>query len=125
MDNIKVVAPIFIAKTRSFWLGILPSALTLIDVVAGSVSSGSSEPIASGIAAITKPLLGITADQVHAFMLAVAPVCALIVAHQRGGVTRPYTISPSKERQVLEAIQDGKRAFEAGKTFGAKLMGRR
>ena len=46
MNSIKTIAPILITKTRSFWLGILPASLTLVDVIAGSVSNGSSEPIA-------------------------------------------------------------------------------
>ena len=58
------------------------AALTLIDVIVGSVSDGTSEPIAGAVAAITGPLLGITSEQVHGFMLAIAPICALIVAQQ-------------------------------------------
>lgn len=51
MDSIKTIAPIFIGRTRSFWLGIVPAILTLIDVIAGSVSDGTAEPIATGLAA--------------------------------------------------------------------------
>lgn len=93
----KDIKPIFIAKTRSFWLGIVPAALTLIDVIAGAATDGSAEPIAGAVAALIGPFTGTTAEQVHSFMLAVAPICALIVAHQRGGVSRPYAATPARE----------------------------
>ena len=121
MADIKTVAPIFIAKTRSFWLGIVPAALTLIDVIAGAASDGSAEPIAGALAAIIGPLTGITAESIHSFMLAVAPLCALIVAHQRSGLSRPYTASPAKEQAVLRAIEDGRSAFDAGRSIGERL----
>ncbi|WP_411839389.1 hypothetical protein [Paracoccus sp. ME4] len=122
MDSIKTIAPIFIGRTRSFWLGIVPAILTLIDVIAGSVSDGTAEPIATGLAAILGPLTGATAEGIHGFMLAVAPICALIVAHQRGGLARPYTTSPAKERELVRTIEDGKSAFEAGNAFGERLL---
>lgn len=117
----KTIAPIFIARTRSFWLGIVPAALTLVDVLAGAATDGTVEPIAGALAAILGPFTGLTAEQIRAFMLAVAPLCALIVAHQRGGLARPYTSSPAKEKAVVEAIQDGAAIFEAGKALGKQL----
>ncbi|OJH46182.1 hypothetical protein [Paracoccus sp. SM22M-07] len=122
MNSIKTIAPILITKTRSFWLGIVPAVLTLIDIIVGAVSDGTAEPIAASIAAIFGPVFGVTAAEVHAFMLAVAPLCALIVAHQRSGLARPYTTSPSKERDLVRTIEDGKSAFEAGKAFGERLL---
>ena len=121
MNSIKTIAPILITRTRSFWLGILPAGLTLVDIIASAVSDGTAEPIAGAIAAIFGPVFGITATEVHTFMLAVAPLCALIVAHQRSGLARPYTTSPSKERDLVKTIEDGKSAFEAGKAFGERL----
>lgn len=123
MDSIKTIAPILIARTRSFWLGIVPATLTLIDVIARTVSDGSAEPIAGALAAILGPIFGATAEGIHGFMLAVAPLCALVVAHQRSGLARPYTTSPSKERDLVRAIEDGKSAFEAGKAFAERLRG--
>ena len=122
MNSIKTIAPILITRTRSFWLGIVPAGLILVDITAGAVSDGTAEPIAQANAAIAGPVLGITAAEVHAFMLAVAPLCALIVAHQRSGLARPYTTSPSKERNLVQTIEDGKSAFEAGKAFGERLL---
>lgn len=54
-------------------------------------------------------------------MLAVAPICALIVAHQRGGLAGPYTSSPAKEKAITQAVVDGKAAFDAGKAIGKAL----
>ena len=62
----------------------MPAILTLIDVIAGSVSDG-------------------TAEDIHGVMLAVAPICALIMANQRGGLARPYTTSPSKEHELVRS----------------------
>lgn len=70
MNSIKTIAPILITRTRSFWLGILLAGLTLVDIIASAVSDGTAEPIA----AIVGPVFGITATEVHAFMLAVAPL---------------------------------------------------
>ncbi|MEO1950024.1 hypothetical protein [Thioclava sp.] len=122
MESIKTITPILITKTRSFWFGIMPAGLTLVDIIAGAASDGTAEPIAGAIAAIVGPVFGTTAAEVHAFMLAIAPLCALIVAHQRSGLARPYTTSPSKERDLVRTIEDGKSAFEAGKAFGEHLL---
>ena len=122
MNSIKTIAPILITRTRSFWLGIVPAGLILVDITAGAVSDGTAEPIAKANAAIAGPVLGITAAEVHAFMLAVAPLCALIVAHQRSGLARPYTTSPSKERDLVRTIDDGKSVFEACQAFGERLL---
>nr|WP_111300390.1 hypothetical protein [Paracoccus saliphilus] len=90
-ESIKTVAPILITRTRSFWFGILPAVLTGIDVLARSVTDGTSEPIAGAIALVLSPITGLTAEDVHSFMVAIAPIFALIVAQQRGGLSRPYT----------------------------------
>ena len=124
-ESIKTVAPIFIGKTRSFWLGILPASLTLIDIVAGSVTDGTAEPIAGALAVILGPFTGLSAEDVHRFMVTVAPLCALIVAQQRSGLGRPYTTSPAKERAIIRVIEDGKSEFEAGRAFGDRLKARK
>ena len=51
MTQIEKIAPVFIAKTKSFWLGIVPAALTLVDVLAGAATDGSAEPIAGAVLA--------------------------------------------------------------------------
>lgn len=67
----------------------------------------------------------VTGDDIALFMKTIAPVYALIVAHQRSGLTRPYTASLSKEQEIVRVIEDGNTAFEVGKAFGDRLKARR
>jgi hypothetical protein len=97
MDGMRTISPILITKTRGFWFGIVPAGLTLVDVIARTASDGSAEPIAGEIAAILDPIFGISAESIHSFMLAVAPLCALIVPHQPRGLARPCTISAGRK----------------------------
>lgn len=96
--------------------------MTLIDVIACSISDDTVEPMATGLAAILCSLTGITAKDIHGVMPVVAPICGLIVAHQCGGLARPYTTNPSTERELVRIIEDGKSAFKAGKAFGERLL---
>lgn len=82
--------PIFIAWTRSFWLGILPALLVLLDLLIQISAAETLGPIAGLIAYIT----GWSADAIQEAMRGVAAVAALIVAHQRRGSNRPYTSDP-------------------------------
>ncbi|MFC3169199.1 hypothetical protein [Paracoccus fontiphilus] len=116
---IKTIAPIFILKTRSFWLGILPLLLTGIDsLLSGVAAGGDGGPLVHLVAQI----LGYDPAAIRSFLLAITPVWGLILAQQRGGfaggIPRPYTMNPAKERQIIEAIENGKTAFEAGKKIG-------
>ncbi|MFT4015035.1 MAG: hypothetical protein QM682_16930 [Paracoccus sp. (in: a-proteobacteria)] len=118
MEPIKTIAPIFIGKTRSFWLGILPLLLTLANSVLASVSAGGD---GGPVAALIARLFGWEPEIVKGWLLLIAPVWGLIIAQQRAGLTRPYTIDPTKKRQIAEVVEDGKSAFEAGKMIGAAL----
>lgn len=120
---VKTIVPIFIAKTRSFWLGIVPAALTLIDVMFQVFTTEGNEPVAAAIAAILGPVTSWTPDQIASFMKGMAPLYAFIIAQQRGGLSRPYTIDLTKEMRVIEAVEDGKSAFEAGKRIGEAIKG--
>lgn len=118
----KIITPVFIAKTRSFWLGIVPAVLTLIDVAFQVFTEAGQEPVAAAISAILHPLTGWTPDQISATMRTMAPLYALIVAHQRRGLSRPYTANPATEAAVERAVEDGKSAFEAGKAIGKAIV---
>lgn len=118
MDGIKTIAPIFIGKTRSFWLGILPLVLTLANSVLASISAGGD---GGPVAALIARLFGWEPEIVKGWLLLIAPVWGLIIAQQRAGLTRPYTIDPAKERQITEVVEDGKSAFDAGKAIGKTL----
>ena len=119
MDGIKTIAPIFIGKTRSFWLGILPLVLTLANSILASISAGGD---GGPVAALIARLFGWEPEIVKGWLLLIAPVWGLIIAQQRAGLTRPYTLDPAKERQITEVVEDGKSAFEAGKMIGETLQ---
>ncbi|MGA0617710.1 hypothetical protein [Paracoccus sp. KR1-242] len=125
MDSIKTIVPIFIGKTRSFWLGILPATLTLIDVIVRAFTEAGNEPIAAALSTLLGALCGWTPEQIHSFMIALAPIYALIVAQQRaglgGGIPRPYTLNPAKEGQIAQAVEDGRSAIDAGVKIGEAI----
>lgn len=120
MDDIKTITPIAFWKTRSFWLGWFPAALTLLDSALQLIDTPAAVPVANALAMILSAFgADMTGDDIAVFMKTIAPVYALIVAQQRGGLTRPYTASPSKEREIIRVIEDGKSAFEAGNVLGS------
>lgn len=121
MEHFKTVAPILITKTRSFWLGIVPASLTLFDMVMNAYLLPGNEPVAAFISAVLGAITDWTPEQIHDTMLALSPIYALLIAQQRAGLSRPYTIDPLKERAVTEAVENGKTAFEIGKRVGEAL----
>lgn len=121
MEPIKTIAPVFIGWTRSFWLGIVPAGLTLFDVLMAAFTQPGNEPVAAFLSSVLGQITGWTPDQIHDAMKAAAPIYALIVAQQRAGLTRPYTLDPAKEKAVVQAVEDGKSAFELGKQVGEAL----
>lgn len=114
----KTIAPVFILKTRSFWLGIFPLLLTALDTLFTSLSAGGD---GGPLVQVLAQLLGYEASEIRGFLLAVTPLWGLIIAQQRGGLARPYTSSPAKEKAIVEAIQDGAAIFEKGKAIGKAL----
>ncbi len=130
MDSIKTIAPIFFAKTRSFWLGIVPTTLTGLDLAFSIMTGDSAIPVANSVASIAN-LIGLdwTAGQIAGVMQTLLPLYMLIFAQQRGtfsgAVPRPYTANPETERKIIQVIEDGKSAFEAGKAFGERLKARK
>lgn len=120
-DPIKIIKPIAFWKTRSFWFGWFPAALTGLDVLAGELSSGSAGPVSKALAALLGAFTGWTPDEIESAMLAVAPIYALVVAHQRRGINQPYTADPAKEKAVVQAIEDGKSILEKGIAIGKAI----
>lgn len=86
--------PIFFAWTRSFWLGIFPALLVSFDIASAVILDPEAVP---PVAAFIAALIGSNAEQVETFLMQIAPVFALIVAHQRRGENRPYTVIPSRD----------------------------
>lgn len=120
-DPIKVIKPIAFWKTRSFWFGWFPAALTLLDVMVGELATGTTGPISQAIASILGTVTGWSPAEIEKAMLTIAPVYALLVAHQRRGVSRPYTADPAKEKAVVQAIEDGKSILEKGIAIGKAI----
>ena len=122
---IKTIAPIFILKTQSFWLGIFSLLMTAIDTMFASLTAGGAGgPLAQMLA----QLLGYDPAEIRGLLLAVTPLWGLIIAQQRGGfggaIPRPYTMDPAKEKQILEAVENGKSALEARQKVGQALKAR-
>lgn len=114
----KTITPIFILKTRSFWLGIFPLLMTLLDSLLANVGpDGAGGPVADLLAAV----LGVDPATMRGWLLLVSPVWGLVIAQQRAGLSRPYTANPATENAVLQAVKDGKDAFEQGKMIGKAL----
>lgn len=85
LRNIK---PIFIFWTRSFWFGILPAILIALDLMTQIVTANQTGVVAEMIALIP----GISAEVAEKVLRGFAPFAALIVAWQRAGAARPYTL---------------------------------
>lgn len=100
----KELLPIWILNTKSFWLGIAPALLTLLDVMFAAATSGDVTPVASTIATVLGWAFGWTPEQVFGGMKLLAPIYALIVAQQRSGITRPYASTPTVANEKPAAV---------------------
>ena len=83
--------PIFIAWTRSFWLGIVPTLLIVLDVLVQIASDPAATP---PVAALIGWMIGADPVAIEGWMLRLAPLFALLIAQQRSGSSRPYTLDP-------------------------------
>ena len=83
--------PIFILWTRSFWFGIFPILGILFDVAISLFSDPTTGPPVAGLIAM---ILGLDAAAVESAMLKLSPLFALLIAQQRAGDARPYTLDP-------------------------------
>ncbi|RRH70040.1 hypothetical protein [Falsigemmobacter faecalis] len=87
--------PIFIGRTRSFWLGILPALLIVLDVVTWLAAAVFSDPqLVPPVATLAGWMLGLDVVVIEEWMLRMSPLFALIIAQQRAGSARPYTLDP-------------------------------
>lgn len=82
--------PIFIAWTRSFWFGIVPALLSLLDLTVLVFTDATIGPIAG----LLVTAFGWDQVAVENIMRGVATIAGLIIAYQRRGPARPYTLDP-------------------------------
>ena len=83
-------SPIFFAWTRSFWLGVFPAILALLDLLIAASQSDTVGPVAELISLAT----GWDTQTCETILRAAGSLGAIIVAHQRRGENRPYTTDP-------------------------------
>lgn len=126
-DN--VITPIAFWKTRSFWLGWFPAILTLLDQLMQLAGTEAAVPVANSLAAILS-IFGsdISGIDIANFMLTVAPVYALIVAHQRRGFNRPYEVREKPETDKIAVVvgsvsKEGAAAYQQGRAIGDAIKG--
>ncbi|MFC0279678.1 hypothetical protein ACFOHK_09710 [Falsigemmobacter intermedius] len=90
------LTPVFIGRTRSFWLGILPALLVSADVLSGLIADpGTALPVARLLAALT----GQSVEEAGGLLLRLSPLFALVVASSRAGAARPYSLDPRAGRE--------------------------
>lgn len=98
------LAPIFILKTKSFWLCIFPAQLVLIDLVV-SLGDPSNAPVAAVIAWLVHSAYpAATVPEVASFLQKAALVLPLVVGWFRRGITRPYVATPAAEERAASAV---------------------
>lgn len=103
--QVKEHLPVWILNTKSFWFGIAPAALTMVDIMfAAAGGDAASTPVASSLAVILGWAFGWTAEEIFGVMRIVAPIYTLIVAQQRSGITRPYAATPTAANAKPAAV---------------------
>lgn len=114
MEEIKTLTSIAWWKTRSFWLGLFPGAVSALDLAFLYLAGENSGPIAAALAELFR-LFGsdLTGGQITDFMQKMYPLYMAIFAQQRGlfsgKIARPYAMSAKKEDVVgtiLKALPD-------------------
>lgn len=89
------IEPIFFAYTRSFWAGIVPLLLTLIDIaVRMTADPATALPAATVISWAVSAVTPVSTAQVAHIMQTLAPLFGLLIAQQRAGYARPYSLNP-------------------------------
>ena len=82
--------PIWIFWTRSFWFGVFPAIIAALGFISQLLGPERVGAVAAAIAAI----FGWPVDTVEAIIRGLGAASAFVVAYQRGGAGRPYTLDP-------------------------------
>lgn len=98
----EAVTPIWIVRTRSFWLAAFPAVLTALDSLFQLFGTEAAGPVGALIAQILQVFgFGVTGDDVTAFMRWVAPLYTMIAIQQRAGLSRPYVATRASENTTV------------------------
>lgn len=112
----KVIKPIAFWKTRSWWLGVFPALLTLLDGIMQQLDSPAAVPVANSIAILLNAFgIDLTGQDIVGYMRAIAPLYAVIVMHQRRGINRPYSTSTANEAEAMVVVKKGAEAYRQGR----------
>lgn len=117
------VTPIAIWKTKSFWFGWVPAALTLLDTTFQLIDTPAAVPVANSVSMVLSPFVDVSGEDITLFMKGLAPLYAFVIGYQRRGVNQPYTMNPAKESQVVAVVKEGTQAFQQGQAMGKVLKG--
>jgi hypothetical protein len=82
--------PIFIAWTKSFWFGLVPALLNLMDLTVELLTPATIGPIA----AFLKASFGWEQETCENVLRGVATLTTAFVMYQRRGRNQPYTLDP-------------------------------
>lgn len=87
--------PVFFGYTKSFWGGIFPTILTVIDILLPFLTADTVGPISEFIVWIIS-FTGIMLSPffVGTVLLMMLPVYTIWVTYQRSGASRPYSLDP-------------------------------
>lgn len=112
----KVIKPIAFWKTRSWWLGVFPALLTLLDAVMQQLDTPAAIPVANSIAILLNAFgMDLTGQDIVGYMRAIAPLYAVIVMHQRRGINRPYSTTTANETDAMVVIKKGAESYNQGR----------
>ncbi len=85
--------PIFVGITRSFWFGIMPALFVALDTVIALAQADVAGPVSEMLALV----FGCRPDTAATILRGAGALAALIVAQQRAGSSRPYTMRANAE----------------------------
>lgn len=96
------VTPIWIVRTRSFWLGIVPLLVATVDMLVQLTSTEAAGPVGAAIAGVIRVMgFDVTGDDVTGFLKSAALIGGLILAQQRAGLSRPYVATRAAENATV------------------------
>lgn len=98
----EAVTPIWFARTRSFWLGIVPILMAVLDLIVQVTTTEAAGPVGASIASLLMAMgFDVTGDDVSGFLKGLGLFAGLVIAQQRSGLSRPYVATRAAEAQTV------------------------